>query len=237
MISVPTPLVELTVDDLRDRCVELAAVEAQLEEALEDVRQAQVIARAQLHKRAREDMDRRPLGVVAERERRAPAAPAPAPIASEDVRDAIVKFGRFVLDELAAELGCSTRQAAKELAKFSHLVTQRGRIAGKKAWEYVAPDGPGEAFLAQQRLAPPVSRELPVIRDNQDIAQSLIGMVTPKQLREVAREAIAAGWTLKHGSGKHPMRLVREGRAPVGLASTPTNPDGAAKAVRRKLGL
>lgn len=217
----------MTLEELRERVLELAAMERRLQECLDDVRQARTVATANLQEASRNDIRLRPVG---ERPG-APRGNVHRSISDEQLRDAIVKLGTFTASELGAELGCSTARARIELKRAMHIVKPDGSWAGRQMWAYVAPEGPGAAFEAQQRLKPV---EQQVARGGGEIKQSILSMVSHKEIKEVVREALKDGWELVHVGGKHPLALVKSGRR-VGIASTPTNPGHAAKAIRRQL--
>lgn len=218
----------MVLNELRDRVAQLRALEERLQACLAEVQAAGHDAVAQLQQAAREDLQLRPLSAVPGR----PEGFEHRHISLEEVRDAVVKLRHFTASELAAELGCSNARARRELDRMMDKVKADGRVGGRQMWAYVPPDGPGAAFEAQQRLRS--------VQDDDDrspavqVSGGLLSMVTPKELREVAREAIRDGWKLVNSGGKHPMRLEKDGKV-VGLASTPTNAGSAARAIRRQL--
>lgn len=230
-IDLPT-----TVPELRQLCGDLAARKHEIEEQYE-------AARAALDAAARQDMSGRRIGQRPTRtRRRSPHIPL------ERVRDAVVKLARggddgtFTLDELGAELDLTPPQARKQLhrEKICDIVEVTGaKVCGKVVLRYLPVLDPGEAFKAQQRLRPHESERVTVERlasNVTEIRQSMIAGVTPKEIREVAREAMKrGGWELvKSGTGDHPFHLEGYGEI-VGLPGSPRNRGRAAADIRRRL--
>lgn len=220
----------MTLQDLRDRHGDLLSAERRLTECLQKVQRQREALESQIAQAGRDDLRLRPLASVAtvarvpsQRHRYSP----------EELRDAVVKLGEFTASELAAELGCTKRQAEDQLQRVTHLAKPAGKLGRQPMYAYRAPEGPGRAFEAQQRLR--AADVLDVEREH-DIKQSVISMISDKEIKEAVREAIGQGWTLLHtGRGKHPLRLVRNGETPIPLASTPRSSGNAAKAIRRRL--
>lgn len=217
-----------TLEDLRDHVAELEAMDRRLQACLADVRVAHERAVTELTQAARADIDLRPIGAI----EGAPQGFIKRPLALEQVRDAVVTLKHFTIGELAAELGCSHARARRELDRVMHLVKPDGRLGQRQLWAYVPPAGPGKAFEAQQRLR--VADEPPPVA-GQDIKQSILSMVSDKEIKKVVREALADGWELVRVGGKHPLALVKPGHKQVGISSSPTNSDHAARAIRRQL--
>lgn len=218
----------MSVQALRDRVAELAAMERRLQACLDDVRAAGEQAMADLAGAAAGDMALRPLGAAGGK----PQGFHHRPLRLETVRDAVVTLKRFTIGELAAELGCSNARARRELDRVMQLVKPDGGIGKRQIWAYVPPDGPGAAFTQQQKLRvpePTVSRT-----PGGEVRQSIISMVSDKEIKAVVREALRDGWELVHTGGRHHLALVKGGRT-VGLPSTPTNSGNTARALRREL--
>lgn len=222
----------MTLQDLRDRHGDLLSAERRLTTCLERIRREREELEPQIAQAARDDLRLRPLASV-----NVPAPTVrktPGHYELEDVRDAVVRLGEFTLGELATELGCDRRKAQRELDRVKHLVDAAGKLGRDPMFAYRPPDGPGEAFKAQQRLRP--SERYDVVERDSDIKQSVISMISDKEIKEAVRDAIGQGWTLIHtGRGKHPMRLIRNGEVPITIASTPRSSGNAAKAIRRRL--
>lgn len=219
------------IEDLRERVAALSAMEAQLEACLVDVRRAGDRAVAELAAAAKLDMGMRPLGAV------------PPPngfilrnIPLEEVRDAVVRLAFFSLAELAAELGCSAAKARVELERVMHLLRPAGHLGQRQLWEYVPPDGPGTAFLVQQRTRV-VEPEIEVAKRmaGPQVTQSLLSSISDKEIKRVVRKALDDGWALCNVGGKHPLALVKPGRRDIGISSSPTNSDHAARAIARQV--
>lgn len=213
---------------LRERVAELHDMQTRLQSCLGDVGLALELTEAELAEAAKADLAMRPLGARGRSDGHVLRT-----ISLEEVRDAVVKLGTFTIGELAAELGCSTAKARRELERVKHLVNPAGRLGSRQMWAYCVPDGPGAAFEAQQRLKTVQPGDLAA--PGADIKQSILSMVADKEIRAVVREALADGWELVHAGGKHPMRLVRDDCRPITLSSTPRNPGNAARAIRRQL--
>lgn len=217
----------MTLQELRDRQARLVSVERRLVTCTETVRKARELTERQLADAARGDIRLRPLGAAGA----APGAKRTG-IPVEEVRDAVVNLGEFTLPELACRLGCTNAQAKVQLQRVMHLVNLAGKVGSKQMYAYCAPEGPGEAFKAQQRLRVVEGSDTPASGPH-DIKQSIVSMVQDKELRKAVREAISQGWELVHAGGKHPMRLVRDDCRPITIVSTPRSSGNAARAVRR----
>jgi DNA-binding MarR family transcriptional regulator len=161
-------------------------------------------------------------------------------------RRAVRELGTFTFSELAAELGCSKAVAKRHVDELiaAGVVKSAGRFAGKAVFEYVKPTDAGEAFTAQQETRPTIKLPTPeqqLVGERaerpHDIRQSRLSGIADKEIRAVAREAIALGWQLEQrGRSGHVFRLVRDTDA-VTLPSTPRNSGSAADALRHRLGL
>lgn len=216
----------MNLDERRDRLVELCEMERRLLSCLEDVRAARQRADIELQQAARADLDLR-------------AAPRPAPAPRQmravklaDAREAAIALHSFVASELAAELGCSPRQARVLMAQLSDVVHTEGVLAGEPYYRCVIPAG-----LDDDRPSSVTAGDLAASR-GQQVPQSLVGMVACADLRPIVSDALRQGWRLTHRKGaKHPLRLVREGCEPIGLPSTPRNPSAAAKRLRDRLAM
>lgn len=222
----------MTLEELRDRVLELEAMERRLQDCLGDVRQHRIIAAANLEEAARNHMRLRPIG---ERPGKTEGF-VHGSISNEQLRDAVVKLQKFTASELGAELGCSTARARRELERVMHIVRPDGSWAGRQMWAYVAPDGPGEAFKAQQRLRVVEPSLTPGGSGGAgDVKQSILSMISDKEIKKAVRDALADGWELAHVGGKHPLALVKDGHRDVTIASSPKNSGDAAKAIRRQV--
>lgn len=163
-------------------------------------------------------------------------------VPQESWRRTVRELGTFTVSELATELAVSQATAKKRIdeLKEAGIVRDAGRLGGKHLYEYAKPEEAGAEYEAQRRLRvvapPPEVAVVAQVARGQEVRQSRIGSVPDKMMREVAREAIGAGWTLSSGGGKHAFRLVRETES-VTLPTSPRNPGSAADDLRRRLGL
>lgn len=219
----------MTLEELRERDVRLAGVERHLQACIEHVCQAREATRQQITAVAQEDIRLRRLGA----EGVTNGFHVRNNIPLEEVRDAVVELGVFTLSDLANKLGCSRAKAKVELNRVMKLVKPAGKFGHQQMYEYCAPEGPGAAFEAQQRLR--------VVEDDsrtpgpQDIKQSILSSVQDKEIREAVREAISRGWELVNAGGRHPLRLVRDDCRPITIVSTPRSSGNAARAIRRQV--
>jgi hypothetical protein len=214
----------MNLDERRERLVELCEMESRLLSCLEDVRAARQRADIELQEAARADLDLRsaPRIVAAPKKSRT--------VKLSDAREAAVRLHSFVASELAVELDCSPRQARVLMAQLTDVVHTEGILAGEPYYRCVIPAG-----LSEDRPCSVTAGDLAASR-GQQVTQSLVGMVACADLRPVVSEALRQGWRLVHRKGaKHPLRLVRDGREPIGLPSTPRNPGAAAKRLRDQL--
>lgn len=214
----------MNLEQRRERLVELCEMESRLLSCLDDVRAARQRADIELQEAARADLDLRSAP------RLAPAPKQSRTVKLSDAREAAIALHRFVASELAAELGCSPRQARVLMAQLSDIVHTEGTMAGEPYYRCVIPAG-----LSEDRPSSVTAGDLAATR-GQQVTQSLVGMVACADLRPVVSDALRQGWRLVHRKGaKHPLRLVRDGREPIGLPSTPRNPGAAAKRLRDQL--
>lgn len=220
----------------RDRVRALGEVIPRLQRALALACEAHELAKTELLEAAREDMELRPLGEPARRQRSAQAHVTP-----EAVRDAVVRLGSFVASELAAELGCSTK-AAHGWLRHEHiakLVRPDGLFGRVQAFAYVEPEGPGGAFEVQQGHAPRGVAEVADLAERRglNVAQSRLGMIADKELRKVVGKALAMGWEIRHRPGaQHPVSLVHPNAdRPIPVWSTPANSENAAATLWRRI--
>lgn len=168
----------------------------------------------------------------------------------EELRDAAVKLKHFTASEYAAVLRCTTARATQELIRLDRehpgMVVKDGYCRGARMYRYVPPTAPGAAFDAQQRElkqqrenggggAGPRVGDMARAAGGTGIQQSMLRSIRDKEVRKVAREALDNGWELVQRSGAHPMRLVRRGRDPVPLHTSPRNSGNAAKVLRDEL--
>jgi hypothetical protein len=220
--------VNLTLDERRDLQLELQEMERRLLECLADVRRASELAAVELREASRADLNLRSLD--------ARRVPAPRQVKTTvvtlgELRDAAIRMRRFVPSELAAELGCTTREARVHLTRIGDVVTLDGDAAGEPLYQCVLPAG-FEAVDESTRVVVGDMRA----RRRQEIKQTMVGMVKCAELRPIVSDALADGWRLVHRPrAKHPLRLVRDGRQPIGLPSTPRSPSMAAKRLRDQL--
>lgn len=221
------------IDELRERVAACSEMEARLQELLDEVRAAGAAALEELTAAAKADMNLRPLGATGG----PPAGFRHGHISLEMVRDAVVKLRHFVIGELAAELGCSTARARRELDRVTDLVRPAGNFGQRQIWAYIPPEGPGAAFEQQQKLrvADPEVDVARVQATSQNIAQTNLPMISDKEIKKVVRKALDDGWRLVHVGGKHPLALVKDGCEPITLSSTPRNSGDAARAIARAL--
>lgn len=216
----------MNLDERRERLVELCEMESRLLSCLDDVRAARQRADIELQEAARADMNLRSAPRI---------VPAPKKrsrtVKLSDAREAAVRLHSFVASELAVELDCSPRQARVLMAQLTDVVHVEGILAGEPYYRCVIPAG----LQGDDRPSSVTAGDLAASR-GQQVTQSLVGMVACADLRPVVSEALRQGWRLVHRKGaKHPLRLVRDGREPIGLPSTPRNPGAAAKRLRDQL--
>jgi hypothetical protein len=220
--------VNLTLDERRDLQLELQEMERRLLECLADVRRASQVAAVELQEAARADLNLRGLDA---RRVPAPRRTQAAVVTLDELRDAAIRMRRFVPSELAAELGCTTREARVHLQRIGDVVTQDGAVAGEPLYHCVVPAGLA-AVAEPMRVA---AGDLKA-RRRQEVKQTMVGMVKCAELRPIVSDALADGWRLVHRPrAKHPLRLVRDGCQPIGLPSTPRSPSMAAKRLREQL--
>lgn len=164
-------------------------------------------------------------------------------VAEETWRRTVRQLGTFTVSELACELGVSTALARKHLGTMMDMdppmAKTVGRALGKQLYSYCKPTEAGAAFETERRLR--VVGDIVPDVDAPVRGAAVAGtgsnpwdVISHKVLRDAVRDAVRAGWKLqKKGDGHW---SLWKGTDEVGVASSPSNPTGAAEIVRRGTG-
>lgn len=161
-----------------------------------------------------------------------------APLPEERIRDAFRALETFTLPEVAARADCTAPALKGKLSEWleKDILRDTGtKFMGQRIFEFVKPLDEGAAFKVEQeqRSAEVVAIDIPIEPVEGTGRTPTDGL--PRPIRTVVRRAIARGWKLRPPrKGGHGV-LTKDGCAPVTVPGTPSDPEGAAKMLRRNI--